>query len=79
MSQIGTFLANLRIPGVFWLAVIGFAIVWLPQLVPGAPWLDQAVLVLMALLKAVEVIVNGPPPAVRAPVDHSPWRRFFVG
>lgn len=49
------------IPGPFWLALIAFITVWLPDLAPGAPWLPSALLVLTAIAKAVQVLVTPPP------------------
>jgi hypothetical protein len=48
---------NIRIPGALWLALIAGMIHWLPQIVPDAPWLPIALLILAALGKAVEVLV----------------------
>jgi hypothetical protein len=63
-------LEKLHIPGVFWLALIAFFVEWLPQLFPGAAWLPIALLVLMAVAKAVEVLVVPPTAATsRAPLD----------
>ena len=53
-------LEELHIPGVFWLALIAFIVEWLPQLFPGAPRLPIALLALMALAKAIEVLVVPP-------------------
>lgn len=39
-------LEKLHVPGVFWLALIAFTIEWLPQLLPGAPWLPVALRIL---------------------------------
>jgi hypothetical protein len=45
-----------RLPGVFWLALIEFATEWLPHIV-DAPWVPRALLLLLALAKAIEIIV----------------------
>lgn len=51
-------MGTVRIPGMFWVALIVFVIKWLPELVPDVPWLPTALLVLSALLKAIEVVVQ---------------------
>lgn len=48
-----------RVPGVFWLALVAFAMEWLPQIV-DAPWVPRALLLLLALAKAIEVIAGQP-------------------
>jgi len=69
-----------RIPGVFWLALIAFITEWLPRIVDAdAPWLPQALLVLLALAKAVEVIV-APTYSTRSP--ETQWgklMRWLIG
>jgi hypothetical protein len=51
-------LDKFHIPGVFWLALIAFVAKWLPELFPGQSWLPYVLLGLMALSKAVEVLVT---------------------
>lgn len=46
-----------RVPGVFWIALLAFVMEWLPQLVE-APWVSRALLLLLALAKAVEVMTT---------------------
>lgn len=82
MAAIQQVFEYVKIPGVFWLALIGFAITWLPQLAPGAPWLSTVLLLLCAVLKAAEVIVTGlaPTPTTRADADlFDFWRRLIFG
>jgi len=82
MSAIQQVFEYVKIPGVFWLALIGFAITWLPQLAPNAPWLSSVLLLLCAILKAAEVIVAGlaPDPAIRADAPlFDFWRRLILG
>ncbi len=55
----------MKVPGTFWVALVTFVSIWLPQLVPGAPWLPYAVLGLAALLKAVEVLTDSQPRTIR--------------
>lgn len=48
---------KLNIPGAFWIALIAFVMEWLPKFFPGQPWLPYVILVLLAVSKAVEVLV----------------------
>ncbi len=50
---------KLHIPGAFWMALIAFVMKWLPELFPGQQWLPYVLLGLLALSKAVEVLVDG--------------------
>lgn len=57
---------SVRVPGAFWVALIVFCITWLPQII-NANWVDEALIGLYALLKAVEVLVGITQPALRKP------------
>lgn len=49
---------NFHFPLALWIALIAFAIEWLPQIAPGAPWLAQVILVLTIAAKCIEVVKN---------------------
>ena len=64
-------MTNFKVPGVFWIALIAFVVRWLPELAPDAPWLPTVSLVLLALLKAVEVVVTPPPASIDVSTDRA--------
>ena len=49
---------SFHLPLALWVALIAFAIEWLPQLAPDAPWLATSVLVLTIAAKCLEVVIN---------------------
>lgn len=68
-----------QIPGAFWIALIAFVVAWLPQIVPGAPWLPVALLILGALAKFLEVIFVQPRATYRNLSGGEKILRFFLG
>lgn len=75
------------LPGAFWVALLGFATLWLPQFVPDAPWLPDVLLLLAALGKGLQVYIqaaNTEPQASRT-LDTQPaqpvgkFSRWFWG
>jgi hypothetical protein len=50
---------TVRFPGMFWVALILFVVEWLPKIV-SAPWIPDALVILLAVAKAIEVIVTRP-------------------
>jgi hypothetical protein len=49
---------SFHLPLALWVALIAFAIEWLPQLAPEAPWLGTVLLVLTIAAKCLEVVIN---------------------
>jgi len=49
---------SFHLPLALWVALIAFAIEWLPQLAPNAPWLATALLILTIAAKCLEVVIN---------------------
>jgi len=73
-------LSELHVPGAFWVALIAFTIQWLPRLFPEASWVPTALVILIALLKAIEVLTSHEQQTVRGlAAERSRWWRFWFG
>lgn len=70
---------KITLPGAFWLALITFITLWLPALVPGAPWLPRVLLVLTAIGKAVQVAVEAQPSRALDLAPRSSFARWLWG
>lgn len=51
-------MGKITLPGAFWVGLIAFITLALPQIVPGAPWLPEVLLILTAVGKGLEVYVK---------------------
>lgn len=60
------------LPGAFWVALIGFVTLWLPQFVPDAPWLPDVLLLLAALGKGLQVYLKGAEQPASRTLDTQP-------
>ncbi len=84
MSRLRIVLPKLHVPAGLWLALIGVAITWLPQLMPDAPWASQALIIILAILRAIEVIIRQQNTSMQTPDEQArsaaeSFKRWWLG